>query len=93
MYRTFREIDDFRLMCEWHVDFWELYSDLETNDDDYNAPLYERVEEGLEDWIKRNTKKHVYYSGDLDFEFESEEEKDRFKKECGDPIAFKLTYA
>ncbi len=94
MYRTHREIFDFRDACEWVplVDFWDLYENLETNDDDYNIPLYERIEEGLEDWIKRNTKKHVYYAGDLRFQFESEEERDRFDKECGDPLAFKLTW-
>lgn len=95
MYRTHREMSDFRDTCGWRtiIDFWELYENLETNDDEYNTPLYEKIEEGLEDWIKRNTKKNIYYAGDLRFEFESEEERDRFDKECGDPLAFKLIYA
>jgi len=95
MYRTSREISDFRRTCEWcpRIDFWDLYENLETDNDEYNIPLYERIEEGLEDWIKKNIKKNVYYDGDLRFEFESESERNRFDKECGDLIAFKLTYA
>ncbi len=95
MYRTHEEMSDFRRTCEWNttIDFWEYYEFLETNDDNYNIPLYERIEKGLEDWVKKNTKKNVYYHGDLVFEFEDEHERDRFDKENGDLVAFKLIYA
>jgi len=95
MYKTFLETDAFQRSCEHRtrIDFWALYEQLEINDDDYNCPLYDRIEEGLENWAKNNTKMNVWYNGDLIFEFESEEERDRFDEENGDPMAFKLTYA
>lgn len=95
MYKTFQEMDDFQRSCEHrtHIDFWDLYELLETNNDDYNIPLYERIEKGLEDWIKTSTESNVFYYGDLIFEFEDKDERDRFDKENGDLMAFKLTYA
>lgn len=95
MYKRFSEINDFRTICQWSsmTDFWLLYEQLETNDDEYNVSLYNKIEAGFENWVKKNTKKKVYYAGDLVFEFESKKERDQFDAECGDPLAFKLIYA
>lgn len=95
MLRTYEEIPNFRRNCQWKptINFWKLYELLETNDDKYNIPLYERIEKDLLEWIKKNCDHDVYYDGDLVFEFEHDGECDLFEKENGDPMAFKLTYA
>lgn len=95
MLLTYEAEKDFRRYCREYpcVDFWGLYEKLETNDDNYNIPLYERIQTGLLAWLEERTVSKVFYSGDLEFEFESATERDLFDKECGDPVLFKLTWA
>lgn len=95
MLKTWQEMDAYREHCEncCIFNYWSNYIDLTTIDNDYNDALYQRIEEQLIDWLKSNAKKRVYYSGDLEFEFESHEERDTFDNEFGDKVAFKLRFA
>ena len=87
--------DDFRRECQELPDFnyWVAYDDMTTNDDVYNEELYERIQAYLLDWLEKNVVGKVYYDGDLEFEFELAEDRNRFDQECGDPVAFKLTWS
>lgn len=92
---TYKIEEDFRHQCRINpiFDYWDAYKDLETTYDNHNVLLYKRIEKGLCEWLEENSKDKVFYNGDLNFEFETIEDRDRFDKECGDPVAFKLTYA
>lgn len=73
-------------------DIWIMYDDLTTLDDNYNNRLYSRIEEGLIKWVEDYVIAKVFYEGDLDFMFECVIDRDLFDKECGDAMAFKLTW-
>ena len=96
MLRTYLEIVEFRSNCVWNnqFDYYDTYDNLRTekNDHDSDGSLYDRIEESLLDWVKKNAKNDVYYRGDLMFEFASQEERDQLDAECGDPMAFKLIW-
>ncbi len=95
MLLTWQTQDNFRRQCQESPDFnyWVAYDDITTNDDVYNEELFARIEAYLLDWAEKNVVGKVYYYGDLAFEFELAEDRDRFDRECGDPVAFKLTWS
>lgn len=94
MLRTYKDQNFFREQCIWdqRIDYWDMYIDLETDDDDYNELVYKKIEERLCEWLAESCKEKVFYNGDLNFEFESDKERDAFDAEFGDPVAFKLTF-
>ncbi len=100
MFLSYQDDRDFRQYCNFEskFDFWSRFTSMELeslhdNDDEYNGALFQRIETDMVEWAKKNTNSKVYYSGDFDFEFESEDERDAFDKEFGDPLAFKLRFA
>ncbi len=96
MLRTYMEMQDFRNNCVCHnrFDYYEAYEEIlhEITDWDESDVLYNQIEKSLLDWIKKNAESDVYYRGDLQFEFESEDERAQFDSQNGDPVAFKLTW-
>lgn len=95
MFLSFQDQRDFRQYCDFgpKTQFWARFISMESNHDDYNDGLYQRIESDMVEWVKKNTKAKVFYNGDLDFEFESKEERDAFDEEFGDPLAFKLRFS
>lgn len=96
MLRTYEELNRFRDSLVWMngFDYFKAYEEIvgEVFDTDVDEKLYSQIEKTLLDWLKKNAKKNVYYRGDLQFEFESGKDRDRFDAENGDPVAFKLMW-
>lgn len=100
MIKTYLEMDNFRRTCRWKnkIDYYDAYCTLSWDDrlfDDENEDdSYEAIEQDLLKWISDNidSDHNVYYKGDLEFEFEHIEDRDRFDEENGDPVAFKLKW-
>ena len=88
------EIEKLKEICRWEMTFWDTYEAITKEENhDIAVERFVYMENGLLDWIAKNTTQRVYYDGDLKFAFESKEERDQFYDECcGDPIAAKLRW-